>query len=364
MKKVVKSLLVSLSAMSILTAGLALTGCNNNGKGNYVDYTLDSFVYSVSGQESIYVDSDNMTPSDHLAYDSVIQMYGTKASISDDYIEFNGTVLSAYGKIGYQLEGETVTLSEPALTQMFNYVKLSNGIFYFGIQIETLGMTVTYTFEYYSPDAIMPSYQVTFDSQGGSYVNAATVTKGDAVTKPGDPARLGYTFGNWYADKACTREWDFTTKIYMDTTIYVKWVPNRNFISYNTNGGTSINSDIVYSGDKIYKPRDPEKTGHTFAGWYRDSAFTTPYDFSTEVTGNMTLYANWTANKYTITFDANGGTLSYTTMTVTYGTRVKLPTPTRPGYTFDCWVDDDYYIFESSAIYNYTRDITLIAYWN
>ena len=364
MKKVIKSLLVSLSATSILTAGLALTGCNNDEKETYVDYTLNSFTYSVSGQEALYVDVNNMSATDHSTFDSVILTYGRTASISDSHIEFDGTVLSYYGKTEYTLDGETVIFSESALSQTFNYVKLSNGIFYFGIQVEMAGMTVTYGFEYYSPDALLPYYQVTFDSQGGSGVNAATVMKGDAVTKPSNPTKQGFTFEKWYADEACTKEWDFTNKINMNTTLYAKWAPNRNLVVFNTNGGTSIETKTVYSGNKVYEPFAPQKTGHTFDGWYKDSGLTTPYDFSAIIIRDTTLYAKWTANTYTITFDANGGTLSYTTMTVTYGTRVKLPTPTRPGYTFDCWVDDDYYIFESSDIYNYTRDITLIAYWN
>ena len=56
----------------------------------------------------------------------------------------------------------------------------------------------------------------------------------------------------------------------------------------------SVQTDLS-SGDKLTKPETPVKDGYTFAGWYKDSACTNPWDFETGIPGDMTLYAKWTA---------------------------------------------------------------------
>ena len=79
-------------------------------------------------------------------------------------------------------------------------------------------------------------------------------------------------------------------------------------ITFNSNDGTSVESQNVNAGEKLEEPTPaPTKVGFTFDGWYEDSTFSTKFDFNTPITDNMTLYAKWTENKYTLTFDANGG---------------------------------------------------------
>ena len=79
-------------------------------------------------------------------------------------------------------------------------------------------------------------------------------------------------------------------------------------ITFNSNDGTSVESQNVNAGEKLKEPTPaPTKVGFTFDGWYEDSTFSTKFNFDTPITDNMTLYAKWTENKYTLTFDANGG---------------------------------------------------------
>ena len=79
-------------------------------------------------------------------------------------------------------------------------------------------------------------------------------------------------------------------------------------ITFNSNDGTSVASQNVNAGEKLTEPTPaPTKVGFTFDGWYEDSTFSTKFNFDTPITDNMTLYAKWTENKYTLTFDANGG---------------------------------------------------------
>ena len=80
-------------------------------------------------------------------------------------------------------------------------------------------------------------------------------------------------------------------------------------ITFNSNDGTSVESQNVNAGEKLTEPTPaPTKEGFTFDGWYEDSTFSKKFDFNTPITDNMTLYAKWIENKYTLTFDANGGT--------------------------------------------------------
>ena len=74
-------------------------------------------------------------------------------------------------------------------------------------------------------------YTVTFDSKGGSDVEAQTVNEYGKVTKPADPFWVGYTFVAWYRETACTNEWMFDTDVVTaDMTLYAKWIENEEIV--------------------------------------------------------------------------------------------------------------------------------------
>lgn len=64
-------------------------------------------------------------------------------------------------------------------------------------------------------------------------------------------------------------------------------------VTFNTQGGNSISPQTVTSGSTVTRPSDPTRSGYTFDGWYTDTAYTSAYNFSTPVTGDLTLYAKW-----------------------------------------------------------------------
>ena len=64
-------------------------------------------------------------------------------------------------------------------------------------------------------------------------------------------------------------------------------------VSFNTNGGGSIDSQPIVSGQTATKPADPTLENNVFDGWYSDAEFSKPYDFTTPVTGSFTLHAKW-----------------------------------------------------------------------
>jgi uncharacterized repeat protein (TIGR02543 family) len=198
---------------------------------------------------------------------------------------------------------------------------------------------------------------VTFHSHGGSSVSPQTERAGSSIILP-TTTRSGYTFDGWFASSA----FDGTalTSPYTPTgniTLYAAW---KNTVTFNSNGGSSINSQTVREGASITLPT-PTRSGYDFDGWFTSSAFdgtalTSPYT----PTGNITLYAAW---KNTVTFNSNGGS-SVSSQTVRAGSSITLPTPTRSGYTFDGWFASS--AFDGTALtspYTPTGNITLYAAW-
>ena len=105
-------------------------------------------------------------------------------------------------------------------------------------------------------------------------------------------------------------------------------------------GDSEYAKQVLPSGTLATRPDAPAATpGYTFGGW--NKADGTAWDYASDkVTDNITLYAKWTANTYTITFDTAGGS-EIAPITQDYGTVITAPeAPTREGYTFTGWDRD------------------------
>lgn len=76
----------------------------------------------------------------------------------------------------------------------------------------------------YQPTGSASTYQVTFDSNGGSAVASQSVTSGNKATEPTDPTKTDYTFVGWFTDPALTEAYDFDSLVYSDITLYAKWI--------------------------------------------------------------------------------------------------------------------------------------------
>lgn len=104
-----------------------------------------------------------------------------------------------------------------------------------------------------------------------------------------------------------------------------------------TGGGTYY---AKYNGGKLSSvPGTPgARSGYTFSGWFTAKTGGTKVTTSYVFNDDTTVYSQWTANKYTVTLRPGGGSVSPTTITVTYDSAYgTLPTPTRSGYTFKGW---------------------------
>ena len=115
-----------------------------------------------------------------------------------------------------------------------------------------------------------------------------------------DPIKVGYTFIGWYSDSSFTNVFDIATMtVRGDMTLYAKWEINKYTVTFNTNGGTVIASQKVDYLGVVSEPSIPVYQGKVFEGWYIDANLTTPYDFQSQVSEDITLYAKWRdATKY------------------------------------------------------------------
>ena len=188
------------------------------------------------------------------------------------------------------------------------------------------------------------SYTVKFNGNGGTpSSDSKTVTYKEAYGSLPSAARSGYTFAGWYTAKSGGTKVTAKSKLGTagTTTLYAHWTANKYTVKFDANGGSSSSASksVTYASTYGTLPT-ATKSGYTHAGWYTaktDGSKIT--DKSTvSITKDTTLYAHWTASKYTITYNACGGKCSATTKSVTYMQEVgNLATPSRTGYTFVAW---------------------------
>ena len=166
-------------------------------------------------------------------------------------------------------------------------------------------------------------YTITFDTNGGSEIAPITQDYGTEITAPDKPTRKGYTFKGWDKEIPETMPAD-------NITVKAQWEINQYTIAFDTNGGSEIAPITQDYGTEITAPDNPTRKGYTFKGWDREIPKTMPAE-------NITVKAQWEINQYTITFDTNGGS-EIAPITQDYGTEITAPdNPTRKGYTFKGW---------------------------
>ncbi len=147
--------------------------------------------------------------------------------------------------------------------------------------------------------------------------------------------------------------------------VYKITIAGYPWIDFDTTGGSDVARIQMQSAGQnavaAEKPADPVREGYDFDGWYTDEACTQPYDWTKKVTEAVTLYAGWTLQSHTVSFNLDGGSGSIATQTVEHGSAAAEPAdPVREGYIFTGWYDgDDRWSFTSPVL----KDMTLTAHW-
>ena len=223
------------------------------------------------------------------------------------------------------------------------------------------------------------TYEIIYNLNGGTNNknNPATYTiESDTVTLV-TPARTAYSFAGWFTDRNFTNEiTEIAAGSFGNKTVYAKWTPVVYDIIYELDGGANDeNNPTTYTVETpTIEFAAPSKTGYTFNGWYAEKDFSG--DNVTELPqssyGNVTLYAKWTANKYTITYldtkliTETKNTFVYAkgetyVQSVTYDKNYDLINYERTGYAKTGWFNGDEKF--DGGIWNLTNDVTLYADW-
>ena len=193
-------------------------------------------------------------------------------------------------------------------------------------------------------------YTITFDTAGGSSVAPITQAYGTAVRAPDNPTRTGYSFVNWNPEIPATMPAE-------DITLLARWTANEYTISFNTDGGSHVDAITQDYGTAVAAPTDPTREGYTFTGWEPEIPAAMPAE-------NLTITAQWTANRYSIRYILSGGTNGENPESYAYGTGVSgFADAAKPGYNFVGWYENAGFSGDpvTSVAADRTGDITLYA---
>ena len=279
------------------------------------------------------------------------------------------------------------------------YLTGSNSVFNFSTPI-TSDITL------YAHWEELETVTVTFNSNWWSSVEPQEINPWERAVKPTNPTKNNQGFKYWTTDSAWNNEYDFKTPVTDDLILYAQWanictVTFQNGYCYYNN---STNAQCTFSftttsvnvacGTPVERPEDPDspitvtmgsrynqqdrnmyfsKWSKTQNPWYNNTS--NNYDFSTPVTSNLTLYAIWYVSYFTVTFNANGGMLNwsssvtvwqYTRNNTVYWWYARRPEdPIRTWYDFKWWSTSNStnwseFDFNTTRI---TADTPLYALW-
>ena len=340
-----------------------ITGCKaTNGAATYMDlgstFTVNHpgcFLYANGGrvEGTVYVGTNKIgTTNNYLdsvkATNAIDHTDGKPTTVFTGDVSCEGdirggifhgsvTVTDSNGNMGTALEKFCGNLSGgtfygPVTTECH----VSGGTFYRGLTMNKnaklsgqpidTGDVINDTTNTPEPNGTPVTVTYDYGERGGIYAKQI-VQAGEKAIEPDVPSRQGYQFTDWYLDDT---KYDFNTAVTGNMTLTAKWTANSYTITFDTDGGSEIAPITQDYGTQITAPADPTREGYTFMGWDKAIPATMP-------AGDMTLTAQWSINRYTVTFDTDGGS-EVAPITQNYGTDITAPAdPTREGYTFIGW---------------------------
>ena len=239
-------------------------------------------------------------------------------------------------------------------------------------------------------DYVREANNLTISPNGGIYNGSIDPTiinnvYFEQIVELDSVTREGYDFREWTITGTNASVEGSTVTMGSDSaTVKAQWDAKCYTVTYNVNGGNTLetNSRTVCYDDSYGQETElptPQRTGYSFDGWYTDVSGGTQITNATKVqlSDNQTIYAHWTANIYSVSYNVCGGNaLSPATKSVRYdsnygkdinGNTEALATPSATGYTFTGWYlgtscNDGVRVYDSTPV-STASNHTLYAHW-
>lgn len=252
---------------------------------------------------------------------------GGTASVNKSSVEYGGSAIwTATPSTGY------------------NFSKWSNGSTANPLTVSNITANTHIT-----PVFVLKSYTVTWNPNGGSVSPTSTTkTHGSTLGTLPTPTRAAdvqytYTFKGWFTAATGGTQVSASTTVTKNVTYYAQWTATlRSYTAtFNGNGGGTPSPSTITKtyGSELGTLPTCSRTGYTFLGWYTASSGGTKISSTTKITGNVTYYAVWQINSYTLTVTAGAGGTVSGSGTYNYGATATLKATPSAGYHFVKWSD-------------------------
>ncbi|MCG8700515.1 MAG: InlB B-repeat-containing protein [Bacteroidales bacterium] len=295
-------------------------------------------------------------------YDIVFNKNGGAGSMANQTFKFNSSKElnnNAYSRVGYTFnewnsedDGSGVSLQDGAMFTM----KVEGEILY----AQWAANTYDVVYDANGGEGKIANQRISFDATANLFEN--TLTRSDYIFSGWNTKADGS--GSAYADKAA-----FKMSV-EGTTLYAQWKEETFVITYHLDGGTNsmenpgsytINDELIFGRAM--------KSGYNFEGWFSDAAFTNVVKgIDLGSSGDMEIWAKFTARDYKVVFMPNGGLGEMTDQEIAYNStsNLKPNTFTMMGHRFAGWKtepDGNSALYADGAEVSLSRTLTLFAHW-
>lgn len=193
-----------------------------------------------------------------------------------------------------------------------------------------------------------PVYTVSFNGNGntgGSTANQSAYY-GDNFSLWNGFTKDGHNFSHWTDQYGAVYYNGWTRVADQDMAFTANWAPWQHTVAYNANGGSGEPGDQTktYGSILTLSGGIPSRAGYTFSHWWGDNGgiYYPNGEYGSDYNGGtVTLYAQWSANQYTVSYDPNGGSGTMAPDTATYDAAfsIRANEYTKTGYEFVGWND-------------------------
>lgn len=210
------------------------------------------------------------------------------------------------------------------------------------------------------------TYKVSYDLNGGTLDDSAPtqVTFGEEYSLK-TPTRDGYSFSGWAVNGSVISQ-SGIWKLSGNVTVVSQWSANESRVYLDANGGTNSGSSLVkVKYGRSWSFANPKREGYDFSGWYDGTTKISSSGDSWNISTDVNLKAEWTAQTYVISLDSGGGKLNDYSISVTFGQSYSLEIPTKDGYSFGGWTTTKGDSIPTTGVWTYSiYAIVLKANWN